>query len=283
MFIPGQANTLINPSALTVSGRGTLVTASATANTKGAWVLTASGPTYGGYTPDALMVCLSGASNSGGYLVDIGVASGAGSEYVIAADLCKTLYQANSAIVTYILPVRVPFLTSGGGIYARAQCTVGSSTIDVHTIPIHTGVDMGSGGRIVPFGVSGQSRGVTIDSGAVASTKSAWVQLAASSGDYPIQAMGVHVGSGADNNRSGTGWEWGIDIGIGAAASETVVIPNLVVGCNATVDFNEAQIVSFFPCSIPPSTRIAGRSQCPYVTAGDRVVDIITYALVGAL
>jgi hypothetical protein len=229
------------------------------------------------------MVCVSGASNSGGYLIDIGVASGAGSEYIIAENLCQTAYQANSSMVTYMLPVRVPLVTSGGGIYARAQCTTASATIDVHTIPIHTGIDMGSGGRIRAFGNGSSSRGTAVDPGATLSTKGAWVQLTASSDAQPGQAIGVFVGSGADTARSGTAWTWGIDIGLGAAASETVVVPNLVHGASDQVDFMQSQIVSFVPCSIPPSTRIAARAQCPYMTAGDRVVDIIVYTLSGAL
>lgn len=98
------------------------------------------------------------------------------------------------------------------------------------------------------------STGTTVTSGG-ANTKGSWAQVDASL-DAACALLVVAI-----RMQSSGGHSIFVDIGVGAAASESVVIPNLHVA-------GSAQDVHYFaiPVAIPAGSRIAARSQCSSAT-----------------
>ncbi len=86
----------------------------------------------------------------------------------------------------------------------------------------------------------------------VAHTKGAWVQLSASVGVTGGQWMALSIGT---TGASATDTATLLDIGFGAAASETVVISNLQVG------FLSDRYTYLVPFYVPAGTRVATRIQ----------------------
>ena len=100
--------------------------------------------------------------------------------------------------------------------------------------------------------VMGTASGVSIQSGYPAHTKGAWVELIASTSK---KAIGVAVTFSCAENP----YRYLFDLGIGAAGSETVLIPNIYLridGINAI-----CSTTLFLPCFIPAGTRISMRFQ----------------------
>jgi hypothetical protein len=98
---------------------------------------------------------------------------------------------------------------------------------------------------------------ITVTAGATAHTKGSWTQLISST-TYDAYGIwigidGVHVSAAVSNYL--------VDIGVGPAGSEQVIIPNLNVwGADATAaGLNPHQF--WFPVYIPAGSRIAARSQ----------------------
>ncbi len=96
---------------------------------------------------------------------------------------------------------------------------------------------------------------VTITNGAVAHTKGSWTQLlAATSGEATLMML-MAAGSRVD----ATNTSMLLDIGIGAIASEQVIIPNLLAGfSNGGLDRAHLWTVPLF---VPAGVRVAARTQ----------------------
>lgn len=106
--------------------------------------------------------------------------------------------------------------------------------------------------------------GTTVTAGGTAHTKGSWAELIASTG---ADAEGVYV-KVVDVAASGVATSMLLDIGTGAAASETVLLPDLLVGYAG-----EDQSMGrgyFFPVSIASGTRISAR--CQSVNASDTAI-----------
>lgn len=173
--------------------------------------------------------------------------------------------QANTHGVSIYFPLHVP---QGSRISASCSITNG--------LRMTVRGANGSPGRmegfseVVPFGVS-SSRGTSVDPGGTANTKGSWVQIAASSGGF---LAGVYVVLDNVNNTIMTDADFRVDIGIGGAGSEVVVIPDLMCRARATDDFNQPFVFGPFPLEIPPSTRLAARAQCSITDATDRLIGV---------
>lgn len=200
----------------------------------------------------------------GDVLVDLGIDDGAGNTFILAPDL------RNSAIVTTIcgchhsLPLYVP---AGATLKVRAQAAdVWGVFVTLH------GFSRGLGGaagfpRCYALTTPSSRRGVVIDAGGSANTKSSWTQLTASTAG-PIQAISLSIDQAGDTARSLCGWL--VDIGIGGAGSEQVVVPNLFLSAEATLDLVTPTAFGPLPVDIPSGTRVAARAQCSITTSGDR-------------
>jgi hypothetical protein len=101
------------------------------------------------------------------------------------------------------------------------------------------------------------SAGVNIAASSTIHTKGAWTQLVANSGP---RSLGIMVW--LDNSAVGnTATSILLDIGIGAAGSETVLIPDLAGGYALNPAVSNAAHFYYFPLFIPANSRISARSQ----------------------
>jgi len=116
------------------------------------------------------------------------------------------------------------------------------------------------------------SPGTAVTHGATPHTKAAWVQLIAST-SFAASFVVITV---AGNNASGAASGTLLDIGIGAASSEQVIIPNLAAGYVGTMAQASGVRSYMFPLYIPSGVRIAARTQSVRTT-GNVVVGIQLY------
>jgi hypothetical protein len=106
--------------------------------------------------------------------------------------------------------------------------------------------------------------GTTVNHGGVAHTKTAsWTQLIAASA-FDAQLVIVTV-----SNCSSTGANSAalVDIGIGAAAAETAIIPDLMAGFTGNTGNNGGRHY-IFPLRVPSGSRISARTQSVLTTGG---------------
>jgi hypothetical protein len=112
---------------------------------------------------------------------------------------------------------------------------------------------------------------ITVTAGATAHTKGSWTQLIDST---PYDAYGIWIGiDGIHTSAAATAYL--VDIGVGPAGSEQVIIPNLEAwGANSTgVGLNPRSY--WFPVYIPAGSRIAARSQSVTASKTCRVMVVL--------
>ena len=99
--------------------------------------------------------------------------------------------------------------------------------------------------------------GLRVNFGSVAHTKGAWEELfAATAFDTSSVVITVLV-----NTQSATDTSTLLDIGIGAAASESVIIPDLLAGFAQDSGIEPGPRSFTFPLYIPAGSRLAARAQ----------------------
>ncbi len=210
--------------------------------------------------------------------VDIAVGA-AGSEQVIINNLVLSDSTA-SASAHYAFPVAIP---AGTRISARAQSNVTATNTTFCSVILFDGAftqNEGYGGvNSIGFNAGG-SGGTGIDPGAVANTKSAYVQLTAST---TVDFMGLVVNADISTSTTSASFpSWFVDIAIGAAASEKDIIPNiffLSVGAGAANIVTPCSPLVLIPVPIPSGTRISARAQCGVTTATARLIGITCYGI----
>ncbi len=256
----------------------TAVLASASANTLGSWVQLVAST---GSDCCFLRVDIGGFNGAGpNGAVDIGVGAG-GSEVVVISQLMVAHRDPNGAAqVDYFIPVSIP---SGTRIAARCQCHaindgtfVGVSWFD----GAHTQVEGYAGVDSLGF-TAASTQGTTIDPGATAGTKGAYAQLTASTTrDYAglfFAFDALNVTTGTTNNTDG----FEIDVAIGAAASEVIIVPDIHVlkEYMSTVVGFQPKCSEIFWAPIPSGTRVAVRCQCSTNTATERLLGVTAYGI----
>ncbi len=108
------------------------------------------------------------------------------------------------------------------------------------------------------YGISGSS-GTSVGASATANTKGSWVQItAATTSDCCLFTFPTRENTVANRNLS-------LDIGVGAAGSEKVIIADLLFSQNTN---NDLGIVYQFPVNIPSGTLVSARCQCSDTSAG---------------
>lgn len=259
----------------TGSSTGTTITASATANTKGSWTALGAATSF---AYEGITVYLARNSAAVAYMIDIGIDDGAGNNFVLIPDLYfSALKQANEHNLAINIPVHVP---AGALVEAR----VASSTAIANTLHcLIVGHSANPGGfpgfsRAVALFTPASSRGVAVDPGGTANTKGSWAALTASCPADVAAIFGV-VGFNGDIARAAEA-RMLLDIGLGAAASEFVVVPDILIGWDLTWDGPNDIFLQPFCARVPFGSRIAARAQCSINTAGDRTVDLALYGLV---
>lgn len=226
-------------------------TASATPNTKGAWIEVIASTAI---TVDRLIVNLGStfvAGTNSSCLLDIGTGA-AGSETVI----CANLLSGYCGGLTYDIPIRV---ASGTRIAARIQSAVASKTQTV-------GVGLGRAASTLTVAPStsvtvwgsntANSQGVQVIPGA--NTKGSWSQITADSGN---KKKWLAIGIQGNGNTAMQGVAHLIDIGIGAAGAETVIVPNIRITTSNSETYTYTSYYRTYFLSIPANSRLAVRSQ----------------------
>lgn len=205
------------------------------------------------------------------FSLDLAV-GGAGSEQIIAPDLMFS-FSANLGIaVAHFIPLSIP---AGTRLSARVQGSAGGSpTLKVSVQLLDAGFDgLGALGACDVYGfVSGSTKGTTVDPGTSANTKGSWTQLVAST-TRDIQALGVTFDGGGGGGGSHNSL---VDIGVGAAASEQVLIPNIQETSVSTLGYYPISML-LFPMSIPASTRLSARAQSTSITSSQRNSTVTLY------
>lgn len=237
------------------------------ANVKSAWVeLVAAAPfdvcgivIHGSMTASALTDAL----------YDIGIGAAA-SEVVLLPDIKQTrLGSLNAGFPSFFVPISIPagtriaarYQASGNSVFKLALTLIGAGSN--YTLPGHRAASYGCNLAI--------SKGTLIDPGAVAHTKSPWFELAASTdfaSNFLVVITAPEGGSTADA-------QWLVDLAIGAAGSEQIVVPD-IYGYN--VGSTGLNYRLGLPVSIPAGSRISARAQCT-ATTGFKVFQISLLAV----
>jgi len=245
------------------------VTASGTINTKGSWEELFSSTAGAASYLTIYLRNFSGGTDTAS-LVDIGIGA-AGSEQVVMPNLLGGFHHHLSGSVQ--LPFHIP---SGVRVAARAQAAVASRNtglcIDVYGGEPAPGLSVFS--KMVDYGtVTGTSGGTLVAPSAVAGTKGSWVQLTSSTSTR-IDALMVMTQGSTSNQTAGI---YTVDIGIGAAASETIIVPDYM----ARFSSGEEQLAvnPLIPLSfnIPSGVRLAARAAADTALMQD--IEVAVYGL----
>lgn len=258
----GSANSYGEDTSLS---RGSVLT-SGGADTKGSWVeLTASSDELTGFIVTAAPNTNGGSTS---FMIDIGV-GGAGSEVVIVENLYLNSSQAaEEQEGEWVIPIQI---AAGERIAARCQSSGVSGTIAALITSESGNFLIGStGAESISYGEAlATTTGVDIDAGASANTKGAWSEITSSSDDL----IGFCISVGNNQNSGMVDANFLLDIAIGGAGNEEVIVPNLFIVTSLRESLHYARV--FHGIRIPSGTRIAARIQSNITDAADRVLDIV--------
>jgi hypothetical protein len=268
MWSAGSAETI---AADVGNSEGELITAG-NSNVKGSWVeLTAATTSEISW----IEVTLSDNSAGGRWLVDIGVGA-ASSEQVLIPNLHYDHGGGSQGYVTYSFPIAIP---RGTRVAARAQTSITSATnsIKINIIGVSSSFLFSSPlGLVQDMGtVTATSGATSVDPGGTADTKGAWVELISAT----TRGMSwLSVSLGHDLVLITASLRWLVDIGVGSAGNEYVVMPNMFCNMNSGNDVFMGRGHSL-PIHIPAGSRISARAQCSANTATSRLISVAVYGV----
>lgn len=262
-------NYITYPAGPTV-GSATVVAASVSANTKGAYAqITASS----GFTCNRVSLQIYGGSSTAGlqYLVDLATGAG-GAEVVVIPDILVALDSdtTTSEKGTREWPLAIASATR---IAARCACSTGSSNMRAGLALTAAGGVTGVNTFINYGSASGDSGGTAIDPGGSANTKGSYVQISASTSAV-IQWLMMMASLGG--NTGAIAASWYADLATGAGGAEVVLIPD--IGFSVSLDSPNGSIVPkswSWLTYIAASTRLAVRAACDTTDATDRKMDVV--------
>lgn len=277
---PARLGTLIDTyGEVTSTSLGTTITASGSANTKGAWTQMIASTEHDARGIGISLVTPDDAASPARWdgLIDIGI-GGAGSEQVLVPNLLLSAVFEGGNGKYFWFPLFIP---KGTRVAARMQCSIASRTC-------YGQISLGS--AVFAWGAQAQkvaalgantadSGGAGLSTSASNHTKGSWSEIVASTAE---QYNGVlltfgHRAAAVSSDDS----NFLIDIGLGAGGSEHVVIGDIYTHCEYdTEDF--APKVLFFPVSIPKGVRLAARGQVSNAAAaaGNRDIDLLLYGVI---
>lgn len=255
------------------ASQGVTIAGPASTFTKGSWVqLVASATRDSAW----IMVYVQTAMGSSGVqAIDVGVGASGSEQPVISNLLCSS---TGSIGIRFLFPVAIQ---AGTRIAARLAS---GSTNDQMIIGVTTLADtfgsVGIGSMVDTYGViSTTNLGSLVDPGTSANTKGAYTQLTASltsdiSGFlllFDCQAATGSVGAVS----------WLIDLAVGPAGSEHIILPNLFMTATTGSTFStiNGQLVPYVPYQLAAATRVAVRAQCSTATSPDRHLGATLYGV----
>lgn len=258
---------------VTGSSRGTQLTGSVSANTKGSFTQLIASTANDAV---ALIINLDGSPLSGSQAsVDLAI-GGAGSEVVVAGDMRIDFDGADLGNGSWIIPCGIP---AGTRLSARMQGTTGSNHININAIGLRGDFIDGASGLDTYGFVSASTIGTSIDPGGSANNKGSWSEIATSLTN-DISGFFLYF-DGLNQSTSSVTCTELVDIGIGPAASEVVIVPNIQVTKRrtSTVVTATPQLIGPIWIPVPAGTRIAARAQCSVNTATTRLIGLTFYGI----
>lgn len=271
---PRESSHVETLGAVAAASGGTLATAGSPANTKGAWATL--GTTSASWQAMHVMVTLGSAAAD--HVFDIGIDLGGGTWRVIAPELrYPTLRAAASHSQPFMLPLHVP---AGSTLGWRHQATTAGATARLVLMGVETSFAGTPGfARMTAHYTVANSRGVTVDPGGTANTKGAWTQITGST-PAALDALLIGIGPAGSLSR-GTNMSWLLDIGVGAAGSEQIVLANILVTSANSLNLPATEVLGPIPCAIPEGSRLAVRGQCSLTDSAARVLDVALWGFDG--
>lgn len=254
----------------TATSRGVLITASGTANAKGSYTEITSSTAF---DCDGFFLAWNHSFSefsAFSFLIDLAIGAAA-SEQIIVPDLPS---QNRTGGIVFI-PMNIP---SGTRVAARCQASSGSVTVAI-ALYLRRGVSEspGSVAFVKSYGATTANSGaITVDPGATPDTEGAYAEITSAT-DVPLK--GFMVMTGSRNNGGPTSCRWLVDIAIGAASSEKVIVADLRVSVLSNRDAFGPHYSNIFWIPIPSGTRIAARALCDITDATDRLLDLAIIGL----
>lgn len=256
------------------SSNSVLLTAPGSNNTKSAYTQLVASSSF---AASGIIILPFPVSTSGDFLYDIAV-GGSGSESVIISNIPASRQETNAVHSATVFPISI---ASGSRVAARYQSTGGASSasrfgaylIAKDAVAFHECTSS------VTYGAAtGDSGGTSIDPGGSANTKGSYTEItSATSADH--QWWVVAAANQTNAARADGGWL--VDIAVGGAGSESVVISNLHFYASAV----QSNVLPYFyppiPLVISSGTRIAARAQCQSTDATDRLLDLVLIGFSG--
>lgn len=244
-------------------------TADAVAHTKGAWTELVAATTQ-----DATMITLtlstatSVTNTNSSTLLDIGIGA-AGSEVVLVENLAVG-YRASGD--RYDIPV---LIERGSRIAVRCQSVITAKTVSVAMVLGLLPFGRRPANNVLTMGAdTATSKGVALPGLGAANTKSAWVEIE-DSVLRPLDALLIGEQGNADAAFDGAGAGALLDIGIGAAGSEQVLLANLGYFMSGLEQFTPHGERNY-PVTVPMGSRLAARWQC---SSTSNSMDLILYGV----
>lgn len=186
----------------------------------------------------------------------------------------KNLPFSSRNVSQELMQIALPFvIAKGSRLQVRGQANAASSSCAV-------AVSLGYGGarpespnqRILSLGVDeGDSGGTSIDPGGTAHTLGALVQLSSA---LPFDVHTVCVVFGNQGNSARTDATWLVSLFAGASGDEEIVIPEILLECNATVDNLVSSETFWLSRPIPKGSRLSAGARCSITDASDRLFDL---------
>lgn len=254
-----DAGRVITGGSVSASSTPAVLTASGTTHTKGSWVELV---TSTGYDTNLLWLGSRESTNSNGVdnslLIDVGV-GGSGSEVALISNLMWGHHPGERSL---LIPIGIP---SGTRISARFQSAVASKTMDFNCLLAGGGGWAGPdcGRRATTYGANtATSSGINSATPGSANTKSAWTQITSSTTN-PIKWL-IPMAAGPNGVTAFSNLDALIDIGIGGAGSEQVIVADLPYR-HTTAEYSRFVQIAV-PVNIAAGTRLAVRHAASITT-----------------
>lgn len=228
-------------------------TASATANTKGSWNEIKAST---GFEAEAFILCIGEVNGDVQGLVDLGM-GGAGSEEVIIGDVDLWGKQNSAPGIFAYFPIKIP---QGVRLATRCQAETGSRAIAVGLELIGPSLMQTAGfSRSTTYGAvtASNSRGTSITSNTNPNVKGTWNQITASTTEAHY---GIYLGWDALGSFATSTVHCLVDIAVGAASSEQVIVSNIAIS-TGTSEGGNPHLHGPFWVTIPEASRLSVRMQ----------------------
>lgn len=244
---------------------GASIVPAAGANTKGSYVQLTSSSAF-----DSSKFWLGYSAGFGlrTYLVDFATGAAA-SETVRVANILMDIGNGGETSAKNLTELDID-ITSGTRIALRCQSDTGASQqVDAWILSMDRALT--SLPDPVTYGANTADSGaVAIDPGATINTKGAYSEISASA-SADLDILTAIFGKGSNDILTSASWR--VDISTGAAASETVQIPDFVIS-SGTFEHIYLPAVARLQIEISSGTRIAARAQSSINGSPDRIFDL---------